>query len=303
MAPETDNVLPKLIRGFKRIHQEYCKLVEDPTNGLPYQGGASLTPSDVATMRITFNQLAKTGFWEPADPSTRGALECAVEGPLGGAFSSLESLLNNRVKYKKKLISFSCPTIEDAYTPSTEYSRVLEQGVYWGLFHNEALVDDSGDNLFLDLRVSYGWSHIYMESREVFSSPGYPHITILSIQPQRAISQKELLCTEFWTLYYWAQKLIRRPLYTTNHSFPMRLVSLCGYEARVVSAVFSLGYPRSIVKEVGEGMHQSVKCQIHIAEYRDLSNRQELQDLLEELVATPCGNAEVQQKSPGKRNI
>ena len=69
----------------------------------------------------------------------------------------------------------------------------------------------------------------------------------------------------------------------------MRLVSLCGFEARVLSAVFSLGYPRCIVG----GKHQSVDCQIHVAEYRDLSNRQELQDLLEELVATPCGNAEV----------
>ena len=75
----------------------------------------------------------------------------------------------------------------------------------------------------------------------------------------------------------------------------MRLVSLCGYEARIVSAVFSLGYPRPGVKEVGHGKYQRVSrsCQIHIAEYRDLSVRQQFQGLMEELVATPCGNAEV----------
>lgn len=155
-----------------------------------------------------------------------------------------------------------------------------------------------------------------MESRLVFSSPGHPHITILSIQPQQASSQKELLCTEFWTLFYWAHKLARRALHTTDRCLPvslnrwvlnlwstnttclkMRLVSLCGYEARVVSAVFSLGYPRPIIKD------QSVECRIHIARYRDLSIRQHLEDLMEELVATPCGNTNVQQKSPGKRNI
>lgn len=76
----------------------------------------------------------------------------------------------------------------------------------------------------------------------------------------------------------------------------IRMVSICGYEARVVSAVFSLGYPRSIA-------NRPVKCQIHIAEYRDLSVRQQVKDLMEELVATPCGNAEMQQKSPRKKSI
>lgn len=85
----------------------------------------------------------------------------------------------------------------------------------------------------------------------------------------------------------------------------MRMVSLCGYEARMVSAVFSLGYPRTAVKDVRRGTYRGVSksCKIHIAEYRDLSNPQQFRDLIEELVAFPCGNANVQQKPPEKQSI
>lgn len=60
----------------------------------------------------------------------------------------------------------------------------------------------------------------------------------------------------------------------------MRMVSLCGYEARMVSAVFSLGYPRTAVKDVRRGTYRGVSksCKIHIAEYRDLSNPQQFRD-------------------------
>ena len=77
----------------------------------------------------------------------------------------------------------------------------------------------------------------------------------------------------------------------------MRLVSLCGYEARVISAVFDLGNRPSVVKEMGYREGRSVKRQIHIGEYRDLSIVPHFLELMEELVATPCGNAKVQQKS------
>ena len=77
----------------------------------------------------------------------------------------------------------------------------------------------------------------------------------------------------------------------------MRLVSLCGYEARVISAVFDFGGRRSVVKDMGHRERRSVKRQIHIGEYRDLSIVPRFLDLMEELVAMPCGNAEVQQKS------
>lgn len=86
------------------------------------------------------------------------------------------------------------------------------------------------------------------------------------------------------------------------------MVSLCGYEARMVSAVFSLGYPRyprPVVKEVGHGKFREVSksCKIHVAEYRDLSVPQHFRDLMEELVASPCGNANVQQKPLENQSI
>ena len=51
----------------------------------------------------------------------------------------------------------------------------------------------------------------------------------------------------------------------------MRLVSLYGYEARVVSAIFSLTYPRTVRIEGGHSKYYRVHYQIHVAEYRDLS--------------------------------
>ncbi len=57
-----------------------------------------------------------------------------------------------------------------------------------------------------------------MQTQKAFSTPGYPHVTILSIQPQRARTQEELLCTEVWTLYYWLQQLYRRAVHTTDQS-------------------------------------------------------------------------------------
>lgn len=80
----------------------------------------------------------------------------------------------------------------------------------------------------------------------------------------------------------------------------MRLVSLCGYEARVVSAVFSLAYPRRVRNKDGHSKYHGVHCQIHVAEYRDLSIRQNLRDLMEELVATPCGNSNLEKSSQKK---
>lgn len=76
----------------------------------------------------------------------------------------------------------------------------------------------------------------------------------------------------------------------------MRLVSLCGYEARVISAVFDVG-GRYVVNGMGNRERRIAKHQIHIGEYRDLSIPTQLLDLMGELVATPCGNEDVQQKS------
>ena len=79
----------------------------------------------------------------------------------------------------------------------------------------------------------------------------------------------------------------------------MRLVSLCGYEARIVSAVFNLGHLLSTVKRKGHADFLYMECQIHIGEYRDLSEAQGSWSLMEELVATPCGNFNIQQRSSG----
>ena len=76
----------------------------------------------------------------------------------------------------------------------------------------------------------------------------------------------------------------------------MRLVSLCGYEARVISVIFDLGKRHSVVKEMELRERRSVKRQIHIGEYRDLSIVSQLLGLMGELIATPCGNAYEQQK-------
>ena len=76
----------------------------------------------------------------------------------------------------------------------------------------------------------------------------------------------------------------------------MLLVSLCGYEARVVSAVFHLADPRHNSKRMGHGEHQSVKCQIIIEGYRDLRDPRRFWELMEDMVAPPYGNTDVRQK-------
>ena len=83
----------------------------------------------------------------------------------------------------------------------------------------------------------------------------------------------------------------------------MRLISLCGYEACILSAVFTPnGDQLSTVKEKGHGNHHIMGCEIHIGGYRDLSTLQGFQSLMEELVATPLFSVNVKQKSPGQQN-
>ena len=89
----------------------------------------------------------------------------------------------------------------------------------------------------------------------------------------------------------------------TDVTYPkMRLVSLCGFEARVVSAVFHLGSPRHKEEKMGHGEQASVKCQVHIEEYRDLRDPKQFWDLMEDMLAMPCDDADVQQKGPAKQN-
>lgn len=76
----------------------------------------------------------------------------------------------------------------------------------------------------------------------------------------------------------------------------MRLVSICGFEARIVSAVLSYNYPHCVAGK-------EVAVQVHIGEYRDLSDMKNIHELVMELAATPCGNENVQPESPAKKDM
>lgn len=234
MAPEIERVLPTSLRGFKRILLEFGKLNDAPSRTVTYEGGAALIPTEIASMNIAFNRKAKIGFWKPSESNAR----CALDEIFSDV--DLEPLLNETNIYKEELADQDCPTIDDAYLASTEYCRVVQYAVSNGLFHNEALVDASDNRLFQSLGYvpvavflsilkkltsvySLGRFWDNMETHLIFGSPGHPHATILSIMPQRASSQKELLCTEFLTLYWWSQKLARRAVHTTNHCLPVSL--------------------------------------------------------------------------------
>lgn len=149
MAPVPDNVLPKLLQGFRRIHEEVRKLADDPTKELPYEEpyeeGVSLTSSDVATMKIAFDLNANRNFWEPPDHNRRSALKESFLNPV------LQTLLDDTIQYKKELTDCHRPTISDARTPSSQYCSALKYLVMVCLFRNEDFLDSSGDGLFHDL--------------------------------------------------------------------------------------------------------------------------------------------------------
>lgn len=145
MSFAVDDACKKLLSGFKPIHKEVCKLLPDPAHDLHYKGGASLTLSDLATMKIALDPNANTAFWEPCNVTTRCALE--------ETFSDLEtSLLDEETDMRrKKLVECHRPRIEDAYRSSDRYCKILQGSVNDGLFYNDALVDSSGDDLFQSL--------------------------------------------------------------------------------------------------------------------------------------------------------
>ena len=174
MATETDHDLPEPVQGFKRVKAEFYKLTEGSNNGLPYDEGISLSPSDLAAMRVRFDPDARTGFWKFADPITKCALE--------EAFCDVDELLSTIAMYKREFTECHHPTIKDTYlSTSTGYSRVLDILVLNGMIQNEALRNSSGDHLFGSLgcvsvtpwnfcpvkltRIhsdAWGWSHWYM---------------------------------------------------------------------------------------------------------------------------------------------
>ena len=235
MTPKTGDDPPESLKGLRRIHEEMLKLTEAQSDRLPYNSGASLTTSDFVVMKTVIDPKANSAFWRPADQKRSRAMENALNRAREVFSEDLETFLDNTTKRKIKLTECTVPTVSQAYEASFGYSGDIEYFLEKGLFHNEDLVDSNGDSLFRDLRcvpisevleisrlriqsVCYIRSYVTMETRTVFGTPGYPHITIFSIQPHRASSQKELLCTEFWTLHYWAKKFGPR---TTGQYLPV----------------------------------------------------------------------------------
>ena len=239
MASEAENVRPKLVQGIDRLCTEYRKILDTSTRLLPFRGGASLTQPDFNLMGITIIDAAKNNFWKAPDAQTKAGLKSGLEGTL----RDVQSSLDNYRKYKEELAESRSPTMAIAYNVSRIYIACLHDLLEDGLFHKEALLDESEDGHFQNLgyvhvsaflhgvlkltlprRISYFRTYIDMETHVAFVTPRQPHVTIISVQPQLAPSQTELLCTEIWTLYYWANKLISRALHVTGHYLP---VSLC----------------------------------------------------------------------------
>ena len=211
MSLRKDTGLPKLLQCFQPIRYHVHGLLKNSALKLPYQGGLCLTRSKIEGMRISFDPIADTGFWIPPDPDLRSAVEQALE--------PFEDLRDERDFYREELAKQDCQTIKHAYFASKEYCGVLMNLIYYSLLRME---DASGDFTYQEIWY-HPPSYICLEFRLIFSSPGRPHITIISVQPQRASSQEELLCTEFWTLYLWAQKLAGRGLNTTQRCLPVSL--------------------------------------------------------------------------------
>ena len=80
----------------------------------------------------------------------------------------------------------------------------------------------------------------------MFGTPGYPHLTILSIQPQQA-PRKKLMYTEFWLLYAWAVTLCSHVRYNSNKFLPVSLLTLlCQNSSADIPARISTNRVRSI---------------------------------------------------------
>ena len=185
--------------------------MKKPALDFPYQDGACLTMSDIETMKISFDQVAETGFWIPPSLDVRSTLKRTLR--------TFESVRDRRAFFREELARQDRQTMKYAYCASREYTKGFLSKLRHCLLRLE---DASGDYPFQTLWYQAP-VYICLENRLVFSSPGHPHVTIIAIQPQRASSQKELLYTEFWTLYFWARRLAGRGRHTTQRCLPVSL--------------------------------------------------------------------------------
>ena len=69
-----------------------------------------------------------------------------------------------------------------------------------------------------------------------------------------------------------------------------------------MSAVFNSRNLLSIVKKKGHADFRFRKCRIYAGEYRDISDAQGIGSFLEEMVAEPCGNSNIEPQSSRQQN-
>ena len=212
MASSKDPGFPKLLECWRSIDHHVISRLKKPATDLPYQDGTCLTMSDIETMKISFDPIADTGFWKPPGPNVGLTVKRNLR--------RFEDVRDRREFFKAELARQDRQTIIYAYSASSEYTHVLLCNIHYCLLR---IMDASGGYLFQELWSPGRTTYICLENRFVLSSPDHPHVTIVTIQPQRASSQKELLYSEFWTLLFWARKLAKRGRHTTQRCLPVSL--------------------------------------------------------------------------------
>ena len=132
---------------------------------------------------------------------------------------------------------------------------------------------------------------MYWSDRLVLVTPGMPHLTVLSMQPQQG-PPNQLTITEFWSLIYWALCFFPRvkntvdiPVSRQNDGIPfskheadksgaqVRLISICDMQARIVSARFSREYLRFVGLRLFPRDGHRVCGDVAVEDYQDLSGK------------------------------
>ncbi|KAL6715203.1 hypothetical protein ACLMJK_007467 [Lecanora helva] len=176
---------------------------------------------------------------------------------------------------------------KEGITAAGAYEQSLDtyQAIYWWI--HKAVFNPkmyrNGQPIFESLERHLVQGDMMMDSWLVYASPGSPNLTIISIQPQLAPAT-EILHTEFWTLCYWAKRFMRR--IRTHPSLPVRLVSICGIHARILSTNFSHGYLKCLYQRDG-APQDSPKCSLHIGAYHELREESSFLALMTDLVSIP----------------
>lgn len=304
MATQPNKEGKQLRANFVRIIDLLCDLAEQQFKSeLNFDDGGIMSEADNAMMRISYDGLASQAFWQPYSKDAK------IEAALDDFEEMIEDIENEVVRGPTQ-------TVEDAYILSIKYSRFLYFCVTNAAFFNPVFggepinlfgdhgvgeadpVGPTGPRIFEE--VSYNgliWDDLHVETGLKFGSCGYPHITILSIQPQQA-SGNELMYSEFWTLYCCAVRLCLRVKNAVIKTLPIRLVSLCDRRARVVSAVFSSGYIRCLTYRSADPKGEDVSCKVHIGDYYDFRESASVLSFANEMVAQPIGTETIPEEEP-----